>query len=118
MIDEPKRTGGATTARGMHASDADVALVGGHPVLDFANTIAWRTDPARSVERVTDAAAWLRWAARVGLLTPQQSAALLAATAIAGTEQIQRQLAALRSLRATLWAILDALVEGNPPPPQ
>ncbi|QES23731.1 hypothetical protein DEJ46_35230 [Streptomyces venezuelae] len=97
---------------------AGVTLMGGHPVLDFANTVAWRTDPARHAERVQSATAWARWAVAAGLLTSQQSAALQEALGEAETEETQRQLAALRHLRALLWPVLDSLTEGGPPPPE
>ncbi|MEU3464740.1 CGNR zinc finger domain-containing protein [Streptomyces sp. NPDC006733] len=95
--------------------DAGVALVGGHPVLDFANTVAWRLDPARIVDRIQGAAAWTTWALAAGLVTADQAAALLsaattdAAPTTAATEE-------LLNLRATLWPILDALVDDQEPP--
>lgn len=98
-------------------ASADVSLMGGHPVLDFVNTVAWRTDPARRAERVTGATAWARWAVTAGLLTPPQSAALQETLAAAETEETQRQLAALHHLRALLWPVLDALTDGETPPP-
>ncbi len=113
MTEEQSGSGGSTAARSAHTPDAGVSLVGGHPVLDFANTVAWRTDPARSVERVTGAAAWVRWAAAAGLLTPRQSAELLDATAAADPERVRRRLASLEGLRAALWAVLDALTDGR-----
>lgn len=117
MTAEKNGTGAPSAARTAHASDADVTLMGGHPVLDFANTVAWRTDPTRRAERVTGAAAWARWAAATGLLTPHQSTELREALAAAEQEETERQLAALRSLRALIWPVLDALVDGGPPPP-
>lgn len=99
-----------------HAPDAGVSLVGGHPVLDFTNTVAWRTDAAQYTERLTGAAAWVRWAAASGLLTAPQSAALLEATATADPTRVRRELAGLERLRAVLWAVLDALTDGEPPP--
>ncbi|MET9375324.1 CGNR zinc finger domain-containing protein [Streptomyces sp. NPDC002992] len=96
----------------------NVSLVGGHPVLDFANTVAWRTDPTRRAERVTGATAWARWAAAAGLLTSRESAELLEASATAEREETERQLAALQRLRALIWPVLDCLVDGEPPPPR
>jgi predicted RNA-binding Zn ribbon-like protein len=43
------------------------ALVGGHPVLDLVNTVSWRRDPARRIERVPDFAALLAWSGRAGI---------------------------------------------------
>jgi predicted RNA-binding Zn ribbon-like protein len=114
-------------------------------VLDFANTVAWRTDPTRRVERVVGAHAWVRWALAAGLLSREQSAGMLDSTAMVGAnaattatvanaetptlatvatvataqeplEHQQHRLAALLRLRAALWAALDALADGEPPP--
>ncbi|MGW6391420.1 CGNR zinc finger domain-containing protein [Streptomyces sp. NPDC055103] len=93
-----------------------VALMGGHPVLDFANTVAWRTDPTRRAERVNSASAWARWSGATGLLTPGQTAELQETLATTEAGETDRQLAALHHLRALLWPILDALTEGEAPP--
>ncbi|MER5708732.1 CGNR zinc finger domain-containing protein [Streptomyces sp. NPDC002122] len=108
----------SAAAQRAHAPDtsAGVTLMGGHPVLDFANTVAWRTDPDRQVERVKGATAWARWAVAAGLLTAPQSAALQKASAEEEAEETERQLAALCRLRGLLWPVLDALTEGEPPP--
>ncbi|GAU71256.1 hypothetical protein SSP35_31_00210 [Streptomyces sp. NBRC 110611] len=75
--------------------------IAGHPVLDFVNTVAWRTDDSRRAERVPDAAAWTRWAAAAGL----------SATALPDE-------AALHGLRDVLTAVLDALAGGTAPAPR
>ncbi|MFI0975975.1 CGNR zinc finger domain-containing protein [Streptomyces sp. NPDC021093] len=118
MTAEKNDTGTPSTARGAHTPDADVSLVAGHPVLDFANTVAWRTDPTRRAERVTGAEAWARWAVAAGLLTPEQSTELHGTLAAAGPGETERQLTALRGLRALLWPVLDRLTDGGPPPPE
>lgn len=107
-----------SAARSAHTPEADVSLIGGHPVLDFANTVAWRTDPDRRIDRVTGPSAWARWAAAAGLLTAGQAAELLQSSAAAEPEETERQLVALQRLRADLWPVLDALVDGTPPPPE
>lgn len=81
-----------------YAPEADVPPIAGHPVLDFANTVAWRTDPDRRAERVSGPAAWLRWAAAAGLPAGRDS------------------LTGLTALRTALWPVLDALVDDEPPP--
>ncbi len=43
-------------------------LVGGHVALDLVNTVAWRLDPARSVDRLPDYAALLDWSQRAGVV--------------------------------------------------
>ncbi|RFU85979.1 CGNR zinc finger domain-containing protein [Streptomyces triticagri] len=72
----------------------------GHPVLDFVNTVAWRTDDGRRADRVPDEAAWTRWAADAGL----------GATALPDG-------ASLRALRELLAALLDAYVDATAPAP-
>ena len=50
-------------------------LVGGHPVLDFVNTVAGRSKE-RSVERLTDYGAFLNWAVVAEVLFPGEAARL------------------------------------------
>ncbi len=45
------------------------ALVGGHPVLDLVNTVSWRGDPSRLIERIPDFDAFVSWSGRAGLTT-------------------------------------------------
>ncbi|MER6144983.1 CGNR zinc finger domain-containing protein [Streptomyces sparsogenes] len=127
-------TGRGLTARPTHA---DVALIGGHPVLDFANTVAWRTDPDRRVTRVEGVEAWVRWAGRVGLFSDQEATALLPLTSCGEWnghgEQSERvrgtgvnvrdepprtsyDFTALEALRSALWGVLDALTDNSPLP--
>jgi len=40
---------------------------GGHLALDLVNTVSWRLDPGRTVDRIPDADALERWARFVGL---------------------------------------------------
>ncbi|MFD9903272.1 CGNR zinc finger domain-containing protein [Streptomyces sp. NPDC059063] len=91
MTEEPQST----------AETIEPSHIAGHPVLDFVNTVAWRTDDSRQAERVPDAAAWTRWATTAGL------------TATALPDE-----AALRALREVLTAALDALADGTVPPDQ
>lgn len=98
-------------------SDSVVTLIGGHPVLDFANTRAWRLDPARAVDRVQGFEAWVRWAVASGLLTADRAETLLRSEA-PDSASAQAAIAALTDLRATLWPLLDALVDDEEPPAQ
>ncbi|MFJ2923567.1 CGNR zinc finger domain-containing protein [Streptomyces massasporeus] len=95
--------------------DSGMSLVGGHPVLDFANTVAWRLDPARTADRVQGAEAWARWAVAAGLLTADRAEAMLRA-GTADSALTQDAAAALMDLRATLLPVLDALVDDAAPP--
>ncbi|MEU3490497.1 CGNR zinc finger domain-containing protein [Streptomyces massasporeus] len=95
--------------------DSGMSLVGGHPVLDFANTVAWRLDPARTADRVQGAEAWARWAVAAGLLTADRAETMLRA-GTADSAPTQDATAALMDLRATLLPVLDALVDDAAPP--
>ncbi|MFF9587504.1 CGNR zinc finger domain-containing protein [Streptomyces achromogenes] len=125
-------TGRGPAARPSHA---EVALIGGHPVLDFANTVAWRTDPQRRVARVEGAEAWLRWADRAGLFPAGEVTVLPHPTApderngrggrseraertggADGNERDDPSRASLVTLRSALWEVLDALTDGSPLP--
>ncbi|MFE9458633.1 CGNR zinc finger domain-containing protein [Streptomyces californicus] len=105
------RTSDASASPG----DSGVTLVGGHPVLDFANTVAWRLDPTRTVDRVRGAEAWARWAVAAGLFTADGAEALLRAEA-ADPDRPHAASAALIDLRAVLWPVLDAAVDDQVPP--
>ncbi|MFJ6699908.1 CGNR zinc finger domain-containing protein [Streptomyces sp. NPDC091272] len=89
-------------------------FVGGHPVLDFVNTVAWRLDPARTADRVQGPQEWVHWAAATGMLTADRAEALLRAETADSTTEAATE--ALVGLRATLSSVLDALVDDEKPP--
>ena len=47
---------------------SSLELRGGHVALDFVNTVAWRGDPGRTLDHLTDYSALLGWAAHAGVL--------------------------------------------------
>ncbi|WP_435154720.1 CGNR zinc finger domain-containing protein [Amycolatopsis sacchari] len=83
-------------------------LVGGHVVLDFVNTVAWRLDPARFVDDLTTADALVTWLRRTGLLRTDP-APVAPARAAAAVERA-------RKLRDDLYAVLSASIDGQEPP--
>ncbi|MEU7564210.1 CGNR zinc finger domain-containing protein [Streptomyces eurythermus] len=98
-----------------------MALVGGHPVLDFANTVAWRTDPRRRVARVEGVEEWIRWAGRVGLFTAGEATTLPRPEGLGGNERddpsrASCDLTGLETFRSALWEVLDALTDRGPLP--
>ncbi|MFJ1598774.1 CGNR zinc finger domain-containing protein [Streptomyces sp. NPDC088261] len=95
--------------------DSGASFVGGHPVLDLVNTVAWRLDPARAADRVQGAEAWARWAVATGLLAAGRADAPLHPQK-ADPAPTEAAVAELMDLRATLWPVLDALVDGEEPP--
>ncbi|MFE0173229.1 CGNR zinc finger domain-containing protein [Streptomyces sp. NPDC059002] len=88
-----------TTGTSERTEEIEPSHIAGHPVLDFVNTVAWRTDDSRRAERVPDAAAWTQWAATAGL----------------GATSLPDE-AVLHSLREVLTAVLDAFADGATPP--
>ncbi|MFI5806389.1 CGNR zinc finger domain-containing protein [Streptomyces sp. NPDC051561] len=89
-------------------------FVGGHPVLDFVNTVAWRTDGTRRTDRVTGGPdGWLKWARDAGLRGGAGEVAGVGKGRDAGKAP---EPAALLRLRTALGRILDAYVEGAPLP--
>ncbi len=91
--------------------------IGGHPALDLVNTVAWRHDPARTVDRLPDATALVNWAAFVGLLDDAQAAAFR--TELHDDPGADRRLAAqARRARERLHRVLLPMATGEEPPAQ
>lgn len=90
-------------------------MVGGHVVLDFVNTVAWRPDPSRAIERITDFPALLGWARQAALID-DDAAATLATAARGDRASAERATRRTRKLRESLHAILTETAAGRPPP--
>jgi len=89
-------------------------LVGGHPALDFVNTVDPRGGPEPPVDHLPDFESLCRWAARASLLGEGRATEL----ARAGRREPERAAAAWRraiALREALHRVLVALVEGRAP---
>jgi predicted RNA-binding Zn ribbon-like protein len=93
---------------------ASARLIGGHPVLDLVNTVAWRLDPARTDDRLTGGPAL------VGLLesghvidTPQ--ALELGRQADARPQAAAGAVEQVRQLREALYGLLQPVAVGAPP---
>ena len=91
-------------------------LVGNHPALDLLNTVAWRPDPARRVDRLGDARDLVRWGEFAGVLDgptarrfAQEAAADPAAAALA--------LGRVRRLRERLHRVVLPLAQAKRPDP-
>ena len=91
--------------------------VGNHLALDLVNTVAWRPDPARTVDRLPDASAVVRWAAFVGVLDEQQAEAM-AREAARDEPAAERVVADVRRTRECLYAVLHPLATGRTPDPE
>lgn len=88
--------------------------VGNHPALDLVNTVAWRFDPARTVDRLPDGVALVRWAAFVGLLDQGQATEFTAE--LDGDPKTDRRVAAeVRRTRERLHRVLQPVAVGHEP---
>jgi predicted RNA-binding Zn ribbon-like protein len=77
--------------------------IGNHVALDLVNTVAWRPDPARTVDRIPDGAALTRWARFVGLLGDD-------------AESIPNEVAArVRKLREQVYRVVRPMAVGEEP---
>ncbi|MBS0580816.1 MAG: CGNR zinc finger domain-containing protein [Proteobacteria bacterium] len=85
---------------------------GGHPALDFVNTLDHRFDPERRTELLGDYAALLRFAREAGLLDPSRQRVLADEVAV---EAGARALRSAIELREAMASVLYAQVGGRDP---
>jgi len=89
-------------------------LIGGHPVLDLVNTVAWRGDPDRTTDRLTDVDALLSWSLTAGVIGRKRAAAL--GTELAGAPSVGAAvLEEALSVRATAYALLRPVARDRRP---
>ena len=88
-------------------------LSGGHPALDFVNSLDPRFGAGAPVELLTEYPDLLRLARQSGLVDARQARALARSDA----DGAARALRAGRELREALAAAFYAYVDGRPPPP-
>jgi predicted RNA-binding Zn ribbon-like protein len=86
---------------------------GGHPALDFVNTVDERPSP-QPIERIGDYAALVRFAELAGLITPKQASRLRKHKG-AGLQKLARD---ARMLREELFAVLAASHRRTKLPPR
>lgn len=91
-------------------------LVGNHPALDLLNTVAWRPDPARRVDRLGDARDLVRWAEFAGVLDGP-TARRFAREAAADPAAAARVLDRVRRLRERLHHVVLSLARDQRPDP-
>ena len=85
---------------------------GGHPALDFVNTLDERPLP-EPVERLASYAELVRFAELAGIITPAQAKRLRKASR-PGSARVAKD---ARKLREQLFAVLTAAHRGRKPPP-
>jgi predicted RNA-binding Zn ribbon-like protein len=89
-------------------------LVGGHIALDLVNTVAWRLDPDRQHDYLSDLPALAAWCRGTGLLDEPAAQDLLVA-ALGNPELAQQAVYGTRALREHLYALLAALIDADAP---
>lgn len=92
----------------------DLELHGGHPALDFVNTIDPRTGPLPHSDYLDDFDATVRWAVHAGMLDGK-SASRLAAAGAADPRGARAAWAAAVELREALHRTVVGLVAGEAP---
>jgi predicted RNA-binding Zn ribbon-like protein len=93
--------------------------IGGHLALDLCNTVSWRLDAARIIERLTDPAALIDWfSALTGIAADSAARTRLAADLAAQPGQAARALAAVRELREATIRLIDAHLDSAPGRPE
>ncbi len=99
---------------GSERNVANMALVGGKPVVDFVNTLSDRALPA-PLERLATYQDLLLWCVRSELFGEAEKSRLEALAAKHPAEA-EHALALARTLRELLFRLFDATAEGQDPP--
>jgi predicted RNA-binding Zn ribbon-like protein len=87
-------------------------LAGGHPALDFVNTLDWRFRPSGPQELINSYDDLLRFTEQSGLLNHSEVRQL---RAMAGPRVSRRVLTSSKRFREVLGTVLYNAVEGRPP---
>jgi predicted RNA-binding Zn ribbon-like protein len=87
-------------------------LIGGHVALDLVNTVSWRLDPARTLDRLSDTAALVAWVIATGVLPADQAERLSAAQDETATAALA--LERVRRLRESAYRLLRPIALGSP----
>ncbi|HEX8627625.1 MAG TPA: CGNR zinc finger domain-containing protein [Catenuloplanes sp.] len=84
--------------------------IGGHLALDLCNTVSWRLDAARTIERLTGPATLIDWFCT---LTGESARTALEADLIGQPRRAVAALAAMRGLRAATIGLLDTHLDAD-----
>jgi predicted RNA-binding Zn ribbon-like protein len=87
-------------------------FIGGHLALDLCNTMSWRVDPARRIDRLAEPELLLDWFAVATHLAPKRRRGISQAP----PEEAEKALRAVRELRDALIRVLDAELDQAPMP--
>jgi predicted RNA-binding Zn ribbon-like protein len=88
--------------------------VGNDLALDLVNTVAWRRDPARRIDRLDDVPALLAWARFVDLVD-DGTAARLERSAVRRPAEAEAALGRVADLRELLHAVVLPVAQGGQP---
>ncbi|WP_433537335.1 CGNR zinc finger domain-containing protein [Micromonospora sp. CA-249363] len=88
--------------------------IGGHLALDLCNTMSWRLDAARRIDRLADPADLVNWFATV---VGEADRGPLMNDLVDRPAEADRALEAVRRLRDTTVRVVDAQVDGDPADP-
>ena len=105
--------------RAADSSAGTMKLVGGHPVLDFVNTVGGRADGSGHTvlrDKLPAYVDLVAWAEHAGVVSPGEARALLT-RARRRPRQAAGVMAAARRLREALYRVLRALLDGVTPAP-
>lgn len=83
-------------------------LIGGHVVVDLVNTVSWRLDEQRKIDRAPGYAELLEWARQTQLIDPAQYGMLRGAVA-EHPVQARKAAAAIHQLREVMYRVLKSL---------
>lgn len=100
------------TTYAAETAPAPFDLSGGHPALDFVNSLDDRFDPAGSKELLTDYGALLRFTGEAGLLNLSQARGLARGVSKAAASRVLRS---ARELRESMATVLYAGAEKRGP---
>jgi predicted RNA-binding Zn ribbon-like protein len=94
------------------AAEAPFELCGGHPALDFVNSLDDRFDPETSKDLLTDYAVLLRFAGEAGLLNQAHARGLARSVSSSAAAKVLRS---ARELREAMAAVLYAQADERVP---
>lgn len=87
-------------------------LIGGHPALDFVNTVSWRLDPPREIDRLTADEILIDWMYAAELIGADQAKRLRMESGSGGAATGEA-----RELREDVYEVLHPLAVGAEPDP-
>ena len=91
----------------MASAAGQLDLRGGHPVIDFVNTVAWRGDDARRIDYLADYSDVVVWCRHAGVVDATEAEGLIR-TVRSDRVAAQRAFGRAKQLREALHAVLTS----------